>query len=48
VFAQTEQQDYTNQLLTLATLTENKKYREAIDGYRLLEAQPGRPGWLTT
>ncbi len=46
VFAQTEQQDYTGQLLKLTTLTDNKQYREAIDGYRLLEAQPGTPGWL--
>ncbi len=46
VFAQTEQQDYTSQMLKLTTLTDNKPYREAIEGYRLLEAQPGTPGWL--
>ena len=46
VFAQTEPQDYTGQLLKLTVLTDNKQYREAIDGYRLLEAQPGTPGWL--
>jgi hypothetical protein len=45
-FAQTEQQGYTSQLLKLTTLTDNKQYREAIEGYRLLEAQPGTPGWL--
>ncbi len=44
--AQAEQQDYTAQLLKLITLTDDQHYREAIDGYRLLEAQPGAPGWL--
>lgn len=43
---QTEPQDYTGQLLKLTLLTDNKQYREAIDGYRLLEGQPGTPGWL--
>ncbi len=45
VFAQADQ-DYTSQLLKLTTLTENKQYREAINGYRLLGAQPGTPAWL--
>src|SRR5437762_7558855 len=39
-------QDYTDQLIKLSELTGNKQYREAIDGYRKLEAQPGTPGWL--
>jgi hypothetical protein len=46
VFAQADQQDHTNQLLKLTTLTDNKQYREAIDGYRTLEAEPGTPAWL--
>ncbi len=46
VFAQTEQQDYTSQLLKLTTSTDKRQYREAIEGYKLLEAQPGTPGWL--
>ncbi len=46
VFAQAEGQDYTGQLMKLAAFTENKQYREAIDGYRTLQAQPGTPGWL--
>jgi hypothetical protein len=46
VLAQTGLQDYTSQLLKLTTLTDNKQYREAIEGYSLLEAQPGTPGWL--
>jgi hypothetical protein len=44
--AQTEQQDYTSQLQKLTLLTDNKQYRAAIDGYTLLKAQPGTPGWL--
>src|SRR5438045_9339916 len=40
------QQDYTDQLIKLSELTGNKQYREAIDGYKKLEAQPGTPGWL--
>ena len=43
---QTGQQDYTDQLMRLVQLTENKQYREAIIGFRSLEAQPGTPGWL--
>ena len=45
-FAQTGTQDYTGQLLKLTILTDNKQYREATDGYRLLEAEPGTPAWL--
>jgi hypothetical protein len=44
--AQTERQDYSDQLMKLAELTGNKQYREAINGYRSLEAQPGTPAWL--
>jgi hypothetical protein len=44
--AQGDRQDSTSQLLKLTTLTENKQHREAIDGYRTLEAQPGTPAWL--
>jgi hypothetical protein len=46
VFAQTEPQDLIGQLHKLTLLTDNKQYREAIEGYRLLAAQPGTPGWL--
>jgi hypothetical protein len=44
--AQTGRQDYTDQLMKLVQLTDNKQYREAISGFRSLEAQPGTPGWL--
>lgn len=44
--AQTGRQDYTDQLMKLVQLTDNKQYREAIIGYRSLEAQLGTPGWL--
>ncbi|MFL6276971.1 MAG: hypothetical protein ACJ74G_17430 [Blastocatellia bacterium] len=44
--AQTERQDYTDQLMKPADLTGNKQYREAINSYRSLEAQPGTPAWL--
>jgi len=46
VSAQTELQDYTSQLIKLTVLTDDRQYREAIDGYRTLEAQAGTPGWL--
>ncbi len=46
VFAQAERQDYTSQLIRLTALTDNKQYREAINGYRTLQTQPGTPGWL--
>ena len=45
-FAQTERQDYTDQLIKLIELTDNKQYSEAINGYKGLQAQPGTPGWL--
>lgn len=44
--AQTGRQDYTDQLMKLGQLTDNKQYREAIIGYRSLEEQPETPGWL--
>jgi len=40
------QQDFTDELMKLSELTGHKQYREAIDGYRKLEAQPRTPGWL--
>jgi len=40
------QQDFTDQLITLVQLTDNQQYREAIDGYRRLEAESGTPAWL--
>ena len=40
------QQDYTDQLIKLTQLTDSKQYREAIDGYKSLQSQPGTPGWL--
>ena len=44
--AQTGRQDYTEQLMKLVQLSDNKQYRDAIIGYRNLEAQPETPGWL--
>lgn len=44
--AQTGRQDYTDELVKLVQLTDNKQYREAIIGYRNLEVQPETPGWL--
>jgi len=44
--AQTARQDYTDQLLKLVELTDKKQYREAIQGYQRLLAQPATPGWL--
>jgi hypothetical protein len=44
--AQTERQDYTDQLMKPALLTGNKQYREAINDYKNLEARPGTPAWL--
>ena len=47
VRAQTQRQGYTDELFRLYQLDENnKQYREAIDGYKSLQAQPGVPGWL--
>ena len=44
--AQSGRQDYTDELMKLTTLTDNKQYREAISGYRKLQAQVGAPEWL--
>ena len=44
--AYSQPQDYTGELMKLTELTDNKKYREALDGYRRLQAQPGTPAWL--
>ena len=40
------QQDYIDQLIDLTELTDNQQYREAINGYRRLQAQAGAPQWL--
>ena len=40
------QQDYIDQLIRLAELSDSQQYREAINGYKRLEAQPGAPEWL--
>jgi hypothetical protein len=44
--ARSQRQDYTDQLMKLTELTDNKQYREAINGYKRLQAQPGTPVWL--
>ena len=40
------QQDYVDQLMRVTELTDNQQYREAINGYKRLESQPGAPEWL--
>src|ERR1043165_10005855 len=40
------QQDYVDELIKLSELSSSKQYREAIDGYKQLESQPGAPDWL--
>lgn len=40
------QQDYIDQLIQLSELSSNQQYREAINGYKKLESQPGAPAWL--
>ena len=40
------QQDYIDQLIKLSELGSNQQYREAINGYKSLESQPGAPKWL--
>jgi len=40
------QQDYTDHLIRLTELTDNQQYREAINGYKRLQTQPGAPAWL--
>jgi len=44
--AQNAQQDYIDQLIKLSELSSNQEYREAIKGYRKLQAQAGAPAWL--
>ena len=44
--AQAGREDYTDQLMKLTELTDSEQYREAINGYKRLQAQPGTPGWL--
>jgi len=43
---QSAQQDYIDQLIKLSELSSNQQYREAINGYKKLQAQPGAPAWL--
>ena len=40
------QQDYIDQLIKLTELSDSQQYREAINGYKRLESQPGAPDWL--
>jgi hypothetical protein len=40
------QQDYVDELIRLAQLSDNQQYREAINGYKKLESQAGTPEWL--
>ena len=40
------QQDYVDKLIKLSLLSDNQQYREAINGYKKLESQPGAPAWL--
>src|ERR1041384_4989481 len=40
------QQDYIDQLIKLSELSSSQQYREAINGYKRLESQPGAPDWL--
>ena len=43
---QAAQQDYIDQLIKLSELTSNQQYRQAINGYKKLESEPGTPSWL--
>src|ERR1041385_2251114 len=40
------QKDYIDQLIKLSELSSSQQYREAINGYKRLESQPGAPDWL--
>ena len=40
------QQYYIDQLIKLSELSDSHQYREAINGYKRLESQPGAPDWL--
>lgn len=44
--AASAQEDYVDQLIRLSELSAMQQYREAINGYKKLESQPGAPGWL--
>lgn len=44
--ANSEPRDYTDELIRLTQLTDNKQYRDAVNGYRRLQAQPATPAWL--
>ena len=46
VRAQSSLEDYIDELIRLGALTDNKEYREAINVYKRLQAQPATPGWL--
>ena len=40
------QQDYVDKLMKLSELSSSQQYREAINGYKRLEAESGTPEWL--
>jgi len=40
------QPDYVDRLMKLSELTSSGQFRDAINGYRKLEAEPGTPEWL--
>jgi hypothetical protein len=40
------QEDYTAELTRLIGLSDAKEFRQAIDGYKKLAADPSSPGWL--
>ena len=40
------QHDYIDRLMRLSELTANQQFRDAINGYKKLEAEPGTPEWL--
>jgi hypothetical protein len=39
-------QDFTDELITLIELTDNKRFTEAIEGYRRILNRSGSPRWL--
>jgi tetratricopeptide (TPR) repeat protein len=40
------QQNYVDRLMKLSELSSSQQFREAINGYKRLEAEPGTPEWL--
>ena len=40
------QQDYVDRLMKLSELSSSQQFREAINGYKRLEGEPGTPNWL--